>query len=103
MIRSAVSWWWRRECDLNLILCPKDEKEAAWLILKQKPLKGIDKERVEAVDAGLKFLHHLTNGLELDQTLAKKFYGAMSKDIANERKRIGGDWVITQGQTMRSR
>ena len=75
----------------------KDEKEAAWLIMKQKSLKGIDQERAEAVDAGYAFLAKAMSGQPADPSLAEKFYGAIAKNINYERQRIGGDWIIAQG------
>ena len=75
----------------------KDEKEAAWLIMKQKSLKGLDKERVEAVDAGYAYLAKAISGEPVDTSLGDKFYGAIAKNIVYERQRIGGDWIIAQG------
>ena len=39
---------------------------------------------------------------EVDEKLGEKFYEYMADSIGNERKRIGGDWVIAQAVPTRN-
>ena len=72
---------------------PKDIRPTDALF-KQKPLKGLSKDRIEAAIKGSEFMMSLENGL--DEEKAKIFYTEMAKDILKEKKRIGGNWVVSQ-------
>jgi len=62
--------------------------------LKQKPLIGIPQDRVDAIVAGQEDFMALAEGKEYNMENVEKYYIAMCKDIASERKRIGGDWAV---------
>ena len=72
---------------------PKDIRPTDALF-KQKPLKGLSRDRIEAAIKGSEFMMSLENGL--DEEKAKIFYTEMAKDILKEKKRIGGNWVVSQ-------
>lgn len=72
---------------------PKDIRPTDALF-KQKPLKGLSKERIEAAIKGSEFMMSLENGLDMEK--AEIFYTEMAKDILKEKKRIGGNWVVSQ-------
>jgi len=70
--------------------------EPSLAMMSQKFLKGIPQERIDCVATGLNPFMDFIEGREYDLEKVCGFYGAMSKDIANEQKRIGGDFVIAQ-------
>merc|ERR1712062_292364 len=70
--------------------------EPSLAMMSQKFLKGIPQDRIDCVAAGLGPFMDFIEGREYDLAAVCGFYGAMSKDIANEQKRIGGDFVIAQ-------
>ena len=72
---------------------PKDIRPTDALF-KQKPLKGLSRDRIEAAIKGSEFMMSLENGLNEEK--AKIFYTEMAKDILKEKKRIGGNWVVSQ-------
>jgi len=70
--------------------------EPSLAMMSQKFLKGIPQERIDCVATGLNPFMDFIEGREYDLEKVCGFYSAMSKDIANEQKRIGGDFVIAQ-------
>ena len=75
---------------------PPDVEEPSLATVKQKPLKGLPQERIDAVNKGVKDFMKLVEGKEYEVDNVNVFYTAMCKDIAKERKRMGGDWVVAQ-------
>ena len=63
-------------------------------LMKQKPLKGMSKTRLEAAIKGTETFMDITKGLNYEK--AKYMYEEMAKDILKEKQRIGGDWVVAQ-------
>ena len=70
--------------------------EPSLAMMSQKFLKGIPQDRIDCVAAGLGPFMDFIEGREYDLDNVCNFYGAMCKDIANEQKRIGGDFAIAQ-------
>jgi len=81
---------------------PPDSKEPTVDAIKQKSLKGIPQERLDAVAGGMKDFLSLIEGEDYDLKPIENFYSAMCKDIVKERKRMGGDWVVAQAVPFRS-
>ena len=78
---------------------PKDSNPTDALF-KQKFLKGVSKERIDAAIKGSEFMMGLAKGLDFEK--AKVFYQEMAKDIMKEKKRIGGHWVVSQAVLTKS-
>lgn len=70
--------------------------------IKQKFLKGIPQERIDAVGDCTKDFHAMVKGEPYDADKVARLHALMCKDIARERKRIGGDFVITHAVTSRA-
>ena len=75
---------------------PSDVDEPSLATVKQKPLKGVPKDRTDAVNNGIKDFMAMIEGKDFEVEKIEEFYSAMCKDIAKERKRMGGDWVVAQ-------
>ena len=63
-------------------------------VSEQRRLKGIAQERLDAVSAGNKAHRAMRHDQPYDMKDIEGKFKAMCEDITNERKRIGGDWVI---------
>ena len=81
---------------------PPDAVEPYLAISKQKPLKRLCPDRITSVNAGLKDIMALIEGKDYVPENLNGFYTEMCKDIAFERKRIGGDWVVAQAVPTRA-
>jgi len=81
---------------------PPDAKEPSMEAIKQKPLKGIPQDRLDAVSGGINDFMSMIGGKEYSTDNVKTFYTALCKDLASERKRLGGDWAIAQAVPLRS-
>ena len=75
---------------------PVDVEEPSIAIKKQKPLKHIPSTRIDGVNAGGEEFKKLMKGQILDVDETEKYYSALCKDIISEKRRIGGNWVVTQ-------
>ena len=73
---------------------PPDVDEPSLATGKQKPLKGVPQDRIDAVNNGMKDFLAMVDGKEFEKKNVDGFYTAMCKDIAAEKKRMGGDWVV---------
>ena len=73
---------------------PPDVKEPSLATLKQKPLIGLTKERINAVKDGMSNAIKMFRGEEYDKSKIKAYYTELCKDINAEKKRLGGDWVV---------
>ena len=62
---------------------------------KQTPLMEVPKDRIDAVAKGRKEYQKVIAGETYDLKTVEDYYTAMCKDIKNERKRMGGNWVVT--------
>jgi len=75
---------------------PPDAEEPSMATLKQKPLLGLPQERLDAVANGIKDLVALLRGQDYDRSNLEGYYTELCKNIMAEKKRLGGDWVVTQ-------
>lgn len=73
---------------------PPDAEEPSLATLKQKFLTGVPQDRIDDVADCLCEFKAMMEGNEFNSKNLCRFYSALCKDIARERKRIGGDWVI---------
>ena len=81
---------------------PVDVDEPSLATLTQNALKGVPQDRIDVVTEAMDHMIALMKGKEYDFDKAASFYTAMSKDIAREQKRIGGDFVIAQAVPTRA-
>jgi len=73
---------------------PIAENSAIDALIMAKSLKGVPKEKKEAVEQSMKEWIKLLKGEE-DYNL-EEFYTLLCENIIHERKRVGGDWVVAQ-------
>jgi len=72
---------------------PPNVDEPSLATIKQKPLKGVSKERIDIVNKWLnEFIKE--DGKEQDDEIFKKYYSALCENIKAEKKRIGGNWAV---------
>ena len=81
---------------------PLDAEEPSLATMKQKPLKDIPKERLDAVKNGTSEFLKLIGGGEYDYQKIAEYYSVLCKDIQKERLRIGGNWVVAQAIPLKS-
>merc|ERR1711974_499630 len=69
----------------------------------QKALKGIPRDYVDAITTTMTEFEKLSQGRmdEINWDLTKPFYTNIAKDIATQKKRVGGDFAIAQAITSR--
>ena len=74
---------------------PLDAEEPSLATWKQKRIRGMSKEYFVAYEGFDKVMDHdMPKGDLTEQEDAFPFFKLMSKDIAKEKKKIGGDWVV---------
>ena len=73
---------------------PLDITEPSLALKKQRPLKGLSKERLDDVLNGTLGLAALYNRKKYNKINVEKYYTSMCKDIITERRRLGGNWVV---------
>ena len=73
-----------------------DVDEPSIAIQKQKPLKNIPKNRIDAVNVGGEEFGKLMTGQDFNTKNTEQYYSALCKDIRIEKKRMGGNWVVAQ-------
>jgi len=61
-----------------------------------KALSGIPRERTEVCRGTLGGYRKLLKGEKVDDKIWEDFYELLCKDILRERKKLGGNWVVTQ-------
>lgn len=81
---------------------PPDVDEPSLATHKQKPLKGVPQDRIDAVNNGMKDFMAMIDGKEFELRNVEGFYTALCKDITAEKKRMGGDWVVAQAVTTKA-
>ena len=81
---------------------PPDVEEPSLATCKQKPLRGVPQERLDAIDKGIKDFMAMIEGKDFEQKSLENFYASMCKDILTEKKRMGGDWVVAQAVPSRA-
>ena len=81
---------------------PPDAEEPSLATRKQKPLKEVPQDRIDAVDNGIKDFKKLIEGKEYCKENVEGYYTALCKDIQTEKKRMGGNWVVAQAVPFRS-
>jgi len=67
--------------------------------MKQKPLKDVPQERIDSIAGGMKDMRAMCGGEEYNVEPIEKFYSTLCQNIATEKRRIGGDWVIAHSIT----
>jgi len=72
---------------------PPGNNSAIDALLAAKHLKGVSKERKEAVKNAGKEWMKVVNGEDFN---LDDLYSNMCEDILRERNRVGGDWVVAQ-------
>ena len=88
---------------VNPYICTEDEDEPSLAgFSKQKFLKGVPQERLDANAGAEADFQALVEGREYDPKNIEAMYALFCKDIEKERKRIGGDWAIAQAVPTRS-
>jgi len=87
---------------VNPYIPPDVEGEISYATTKQKPLKGVPQERIDAVSNAMKDFMKMIQGEEYDPKIIEKYYTELCKDIKNEKNRLGGDWVVAQAVMTRS-
>lgn len=78
---------------LNPYIAPEAD-EPTLAMMKQKFLKGVSQKRIDDVANGMGEFMEMLKGNEYDFDKTCLYYSAMCLDIANEKRRIGGDWVV---------
>ena len=74
---------------------PLDVDEPSLAVDKQPKVRGLSKEDLETFPAVEKlYSEDLPKGDNSNQESVFPFFKALSKDIASEKKKIGGDWVV---------
>ena len=74
---------------------PLDAEEPSLATSKQKRIRGTSKEDLSTYEGFYKLMaYDLAKGDLTQQEAAFPFFKLMSKDIATEKKKIGGDWVV---------
>jgi len=80
---------------------PTDVEEPSLATMKQKSLRDVPQERLDACNTGMKHMMAMFEGKEYDVKPLLESYSALCKNIAAERSRLGGDWVVAQAVTSR--
>ena len=83
--------------NLNPYLPLGDDQDLSNLtnLSNQKFLKGISQERLDACAAFDTELTAMCENKEVDKNNLCRAYSLLAEDIARERRKIGGDWVIS--------
>jgi len=75
---------------------PLDVEDPSMAQMKQKPLKGLSKERIDIIKTAVGAWLSMSKGGKFDEKVLGMAYREICKDIKSERARLGGDWVIAQ-------
>ena len=70
--------------------------------MKQKSLKGVSQERIDAMAKSNRELGNLSSGRPYSFQILCDAWTVMAKDIIRERKRMGGDWAIVHAVPTRA-
>ena len=71
-------------------------------LTKQKPLKGVSQERVDATANSETEFDNLAKGQPYNFQSLCDSWSVMAKDILRERKRMGGDWAVVHAVPTRA-
>merc|ERR1711892_239859 len=72
---------------------PVAENSAIDATIAARPLRGVSKARKEGLSNALKEWTKMKKGEEFD---LEEFYSLLCENIIQERRRVGGDWVVAQ-------
>ena len=81
---------------------PLDVKEPSLEQRHQRPLKGYTFETMKILLPGVKEWSKIMKCMDYDEKLLIDFYREMANFILQEKKRIGGNWVVAQAVPTRS-
>ena len=81
---------------------PLDVEEPSLATVKQKFLKGVPQERIDAISQCMSDFQAMFKGEYYDPENVIMLYSAMCEEIARERKRIGGDFVVANAVPSRA-
>jgi len=81
---------------------PTDVDEPTLAMMSQNFLQGVPQKRIDDVADGVCHFFAMGDGKDYDLEKLCAFYSAMSEDVANEQKRIGGDFVVAQAVPTRA-
>ena len=73
---------------------PTDVEEPTIATFNQNFLKGVPQHRIDTVADGTSNFMGMMEGKDYDSKSLCKFYSLMSEDIANEQRRMGGDFAV---------
>ena len=88
--------YYEADCFANSVdpFIPLDVDEPGHATSKQKRIRGFSKEDLLSFSGLEKLGENLLKGDLTEQECVFPFFKAMSKDIATEKRKIGGDWVV---------
>ena len=75
---------------------PTDSEDPSLATAGQNFLTGVPQERIDVIAEGMTPFMELVEGREYDEEMVSKFYTEVADGIAQEQKRIGGDFAIAQ-------
>jgi gluconate kinase len=81
---------------------PPDAKEPSVAGMTQNFLTGVPQDRIDVCAEADAEFDAMIQGKDSDQTKLLATYSMMAKDIAKERKRLGGDWAVAQALPTRA-
>ena len=73
---------------------PVDADQPSLAQMSQRFLKGLPQERIDTCASADNEFLSMFNGQDYDNKVILDGLSVMCKDIAKERKRLGGDWAI---------
>ena len=73
---------------------PVDADQPSLAQMSQRFLKGLPQERIDTCASADNEFLSMFNGQDYDNRIILDGLSVMCKDIAKERKRLGGDWAI---------
>ena len=75
---------------------PIDVDDPSLATASQNFLNGVSQERIDLIADGMTPFMNLVEGKEYDEEMVAKFYAEVADGVAQEQKRIGGDFAIAQ-------
>jgi len=99
--------YYEADCFMNHVnpFIPPEAEEPSMAQMGQFPLiplKGVPQDRIDAATDCMKDFMQLLEGKQYDTKKVEKFYSFMCQDIAAQRRRIGGDWVVAHAVPTRA-
>ena len=105
LMGKQAGWvYYEADCFINHLnpYIPPDALEPTLAMMSQNFLKGVPQQRIDDVAEAVGDFMAFIEGKEYNFENVCRFYSAMSVDIANEQKRIGGDFVVAQAVPTRA-